>query len=302
MTSSILMLGLKTISLLLANKKGNKMKFNTNKIIAVAALALTLACSDTRPQAAAENVSQTPIVAETKESKVAPAGLEADVKPVVEEFAKPVVEEFAKPVVEEPAKPMVEKVSTDSLFPKGTNCKLAFSKEDLGNALIKGEAYVAPESHYGVNPAVDHAFEMAFAYNEGKLIVTANVAHEKKVCLKGASEGAVLVVKFEGDDLFYRAAGLHDRSCGTAKKITDRNAALGVYEIPVNSLLFKKALTQKVQFFGVQATKGVIIGSFLEDGSSKFRNGFRCAHEALGDQFDLSNDSRLINNSFKADK
>jgi len=278
------------------------MKFNTKQILAIAALALTLACSDTKPQASAVSTAQTPIAAETKESKVAPTKLEAAVKPAVEEPAKPAVEEPAKPIV--PAKPEVVSTKPTLDIPEGVNCDAAFSKNELEEALAKGEAYVASESHYAVNPEVDHAFEISLAYDNGKFLVTMNIVHEKKLCLKGASEEASLIIRFEDDETyFYRAKGLHKRNCGTAKKVSDKNAALAVYEIPVNSLLFKKALTSRIKFFGIQATKGVLIGNFLkEDGETKFRNGFRCAYNALGDQFDLSNDRKLIDNSFELEK
>jgi hypothetical protein len=76
--------------------------------------------------------------------------------------------------------------------------------------------------------------------------------------------------------------------------------ALGIFEIPINSIFMKKVLLHKPKLITIEVDTGFAKYEPIKDTDSEsVQNAFRCAFEALGDSYDLSDDSLLINNKLQ---
>lgn len=126
----------------------------------------------------------------------------------------------------------------------------------------------------------------------GKLQVVVNFFYvDKEVCIDQFSP---FFAAFE-DDSLHAIGGLQKTNC---KKVKDKSdpGAIGMYHLPVNSMLFKKLLFAKPTGIAVNTTKGMTAFKVYDEKNAKdFQNAIRCAYEAIGHKFDLSDDDVLVN-------
>jgi hypothetical protein len=124
-----------------------------------------------------------------------------------------------------------------------------------------------------------------------KLQVVANYFYvDKEVCV---DEFSPLFISFD-DGESHELNGLQKTNCKKVKS-KDEPGAIGMYHLPINSKLFKKLLFAKPKSITINVTKGMQKFDAYDEGNAKdFQNAVRCAYEALGHKFDLSNDDILV--------
>ena len=179
--------------------------------------------------------------------------------------------------------------------PKGTDCSKYFDKNAVELASEKSDnLYNSKERHiFTGEPSV---LLSNLVLKEDKLYLTNNLVNNKKVvCIKGNSG---MGIKFSDGEIF-AFVGKQKTNCKIIKDAFTDLGALGIYEIPLNSLFMKKILTATPTNIAYSLDTGSGFHTFRpvdEKEAVGLQNSFRCAFEALGGSYDLTDDSVLINN------
>jgi hypothetical protein len=178
----------------------------------------------------------------------------------------------------------------------GEGCGDVFSKDDMQKETKEGNPYGGVESYHTIGLDAKHIFNLNLMHFSGKLGLMIMLVHEKEQCIKGKADNAAAVVKF-ADGSYYKLKAVNEGNCGNATSVTDSSGAVGIFEIPMNSTFFKRALEDEISYIAVESTNGIVMSKFVTtDGPVKFRNGFRCAFDAFDRPYSLNDTSKLIDN------
>lgn len=204
-----------------------------------------------------------------------------------------------------------EKVTTNTVTKPSSNNTNATSNQnvDYRNTLnlVKGkdcEKFFAPDAsqQYQADGFYMNSRRSIFFSDGGiiltnfmlkynKLQVVANLFYvDKEVCI---DEFYPMFIMFD-DGEFHEINGLQKTNCKKVKS-KDEPGAIGMYHLPVNSKLFKKLLFSKPKGIAVNQKRGMEQFEIYDvDNAKDFQNAVRCAYEAIGHKFDLSNDDILV--------
>lgn len=257
----------------------------------VALILFSLACSD-KKEAPVTTPTDTQKPAKPEKPVVSSLSV-ADGEPIAKETVVAAVAKVQAPEPEAEKEPEIKRLDV----PNGVNCDAVFNKDDWSHAYKNNETYMSPTEFFAVAKEAIHVFAISVAFMNGELVFLIRFIHEKTMCVGGDEVGASLAVATKGEKVFKLKAA-HKRNCGTAKKVQQANGAAGLFTIPVNSLFFKKALTDEPHIF-VFDDKTKAIGALFIDKKSapELQNVLRCAYDAISFRFDLRDDKLLIDNT-----
>jgi len=179
--------------------------------------------------------------------------------------------------------------------PKGKECDSYFAKDAIDQASKNKGIYTNRKRAIFVgDPSI---LLTNFILNDNKLVFSANLINVKKpVCIKGFSP---MGIKLENEEIFF-FEGKQKPQCVRVDNPKEDVGALGIFEIPINSIFMKKVLLHKPKHITIEVDTGFAKYEPIKDTDSEsVQNAFRCAFEALGDSYDLSDDSLLINNKLQ---
>jgi|LauGreDrversion4_2_1035121.scaffolds.fasta_scaffold09417_2 hypothetical protein len=200
--------------------------------------------------------------------------------PIVEAKAEPKVVDAG--IVEDMNKPPVKKKSPI----QGVACGDFFDKESFEETVESGKLFVASKEYFLFAPKITHGTVVRIGYipNLKSLALFTTIVGEKKTCMAKNSLLAITLKDSDGELVVHSFDGIHTKNCGTAKKIQDKEKAVGIFPIPTNSNFFQNALIQEPIRVVYEVNNGKVMAfDHLEDVNvAEFRNGFRCAYEALG--------------------
>lgn len=183
--------------------------------------------------------------------------------------------------------------------PKGVNCESVFKKNATElMAQSKQGIYLGEEAFTYINNAKEIGMILIPLYRSGNFGFMVKLLHNNKVvCL---AKDAPFGFRFLGDNkTAYGLDGTHKPNCMKGN-YTPEDFAMGLYDFPINSIAFKKALEKDLEFVAIQADIGFLPAAPTDGANSTtaFKNMMRCVYEAVGSGVDLSNDNLLINNRF----
>ena len=181
--------------------------------------------------------------------------------------------------------------------PKGENCENVFKKNAAQISEEKAGVYGSEGRYRYINEEKETAMLVNLFYNSGTFGLMLRLAHKhKNICVE---HGAPFGMRFTSDkNVAYVLEGRHKSNC-TKLDGSKNDYAVGIYELPINSLAFKAMLENDLEFFAVQTSEGFTPMAAINstEGVTGFKNAVRCAYEAVGNNIDLSDNSSLINNS-----
>jgi hypothetical protein len=179
--------------------------------------------------------------------------------------------------------------------PKGKDCDSYFAKDAIDQANKNKGIYTNRKRAIFVgDPSI---LLTNLLLNDNKLVFSANLINVKtEVCIKGFSP---MGIKLENGDI-YLFDGRQKPQCVKVENPKEDVGALGIFEMPINSVFMKNILIHKPKIISLEVDTGFARYEPLKDADSEsLQNAFRCAFEALGDSYDLSDDSVLINNKLQ---
>lgn len=182
--------------------------------------------------------------------------------------------------------------------PKGKECEKYFAKDAIEQASKNNGMYTNTKRAIFVgDPSI---LLTNFILTNNKLVFSANLINVKTpVCIKGFSP---MGIKLEDDEI-YIFEGRQKPQCVRVDNPKEDVGALGIFEIPVNSVFMKKVLIHKPKIITLELDTGFARYEPIKDNDSEsIQNSFRCAFEALGSSYDLTDDSLLINNKLEKTK
>ena len=178
----------------------------------------------------------------------------------------------------------------------GESCNDVFDKDDMEKTLKAGDPYGGIKTYISIGIDAKHTFAMTMMNYAGKLGLMVMLVHKNEVCIKGKEEQAEAAIKF-ADGSYYKLKAVNVANCGTAESVNDSTGAVAIFDVPLNSTFFKKALHDEIKYIGVETKAGILISKFVTtDGPQDFRNGFRCAFDVFENKPNLDDESKLINN------
>ncbi len=190
--------------------------------------------------------------------------------------------------------------------PPGINCDNYFSKDfqsltDRKTDENKLGMYSAGSRFSYIDVKSESGFSGEVIYNNGRLFLTIRFVHpDKDLCF---NKNSTIAFGYSPEEV-YVLDGFHKANC--AKEHHNKelgNYTVGLYEIPINSLMFKKLLISGTprQFY-LDTAGPFISGVVMDDDSAfKFSNIARCAYESpLAEDLDIDGD--LIDNTLKFKK
>lgn len=176
--------------------------------------------------------------------------------------------------------------------PKGKECEKYFATDAIEQASKNNGMYTNTKRAIFVgDPSI---LLTNFILTNNKLVFSANLINVKKpVCIKGFSP---MGIQLEDGEI-YIFEGRQKPQCVRVDNPKEDVGALGIFEIPVNSVFMKKVLIHKPKIISLELDTGFARYEPVKDNDSEsIQNSFRCAFEALGSSYDLTDDSVLINN------
>ncbi len=189
-----------------------------------------------------------------------------------------------------------------SSVPAGKNCDVFFSKDfkiliDPILAPQNKGIYVNEMRTTFSNDKADSGLAMNFAYRDGKVLLMVNFLHtDKSICL-GA--GSPLSLGYAPEEM-YILKGRHKRNCVYENSNNLFNHyALGLYELPINSVFFKQLLLKGSPIFASIDTKSNVYTFKImnNETSTLLSNTARCIYETeLGKQIDIDSKDLIDNN------
>lgn len=181
--------------------------------------------------------------------------------------------------------------------PKGDNCENVFKKDAAQISEEKAGVYGSEGSYRYISPEKETAMVVNLFYKAGTFGLMLRMAHQNKnLCI---AHDAPFGMRFTSDkNVAYVLDGQHKSNC-TKLDGSKNDYAVGIYELPINSLAFKALLETDLEFFAVQTSEGFTpMGAINStEGVTGLKNAVRCAYEAVGNNIDLSDNASLINNS-----
>ena len=189
-----------------------------------------------------------------------------------------------------------------SSVPAGKNCEVFFEKgfKLLADPILAPQnkgIYVNEMRTTFASNKEDSGLAINFAYRDGKVILMVNFLHtDNSICLAG---GSPLALGYSPEEM-YILKGRHRKNC-VYENSNDlfKQYALGLYELPINSVLFKQLLLKGSPIFASIDTKSDVYSFKLMDNdtSSLLSNTARCIYETeLGEQIDVNSNDLLDNN------
>jgi hypothetical protein len=169
---------------------------------------------------------------------------------------------------------------------QGVTCKSFFDKESFEESNTKGELFVASREYFLFTTKITHGTTVRIGYipRTKDLALFTTIVGNKKTCMSKNSLLAITLKDSSGNLVVHSFEGIHTKNCGTAKKIQDKEKAVGIFPIPINSNFFQNALLQEPIRLVYEVNNGQVMAfDHLEDTNvAEFRNGLRCAYEAIG--------------------
>lgn len=169
---------------------------------------------------------------------------------------------------------------------QGVDCKNFFDKDSLDEAVSKDEMFVAAREYFLFSSGITHGTTVRIGYmpKQKKIGLFTTIVGDTKTCLSKNSMIAVTLKDGDGGLVVHSFDGVHTKNCGTAKKIQDKNKAVGIFPVPINSNFLQNVLLHEPIKIVYEVNNGNVMGfNHLEDiNIAELRNGFRCAYEALG--------------------
>ena len=179
------------------------------------------------------------------------------------------------------------------------DCEPYFS-EDAMSVEEKDGTYISPKQLGFMSKDKEYGAILHVAYTEGEVYILSSVTSNPPVCIK---KNAVMGLKFENDEKMYAERSVDDGECIPGRHIDKELKATVVHKIPINSLMFKKLMTENLEAVGLDTNDVPLVLLPFNDESKGFvKNVFECVYVAVGKNIDLSSDNLLINNGFLPNK
>jgi hypothetical protein len=178
--------------------------------------------------------------------------------------------------------------------PKGKDCENYFSK-NAGADAVKEEMYISPKRVGFLAKNQEYGAVLQVVYTGGEVTVILKVTKDEAMCAK---ENAPLGIKFVHDNTAYVERGHSKENCIPGRLINKDKFAMTIHRIPINSLMFKRLLTESIEIIATETTEDMIIMAPLNaEHQNNVKNIFRCVYESVGNSVNLTNDSLLIQNA-----
>jgi len=186
----------------------------------------------------------------------------------------------------------VETKKSSLIIPKGEDCDKYFPLDAVKKSKKNGGYFINEKRSLYLN---DHGVLLTnVMIKQMKLYLTVNILNKKRtVCLK---QNSILGVGFSQYHT-HVTNGSFDSNCNDLSDPIGVGA-VGAFEIPLNSTLFKDLLRNPPLVLGVELEQfgNSFFKAIKEETAIDLQNTFRCAYEAFGgaDQINLENDDLLI--------
>ncbi len=182
--------------------------------------------------------------------------------------------------------------------PKGKDCENYFSK-NAGADAVKEEMYISPKRVGFLAKNQEYGAVLQVVYTGGEVTVILKVTKDEAMCAK---ENAPLGIKFINDTTAYVERGHNKENCIPGRLVNKDKFAMTIHRVPINSLMFKRLLTESIEIIATETTEDMIIMAPLNaEHQNNVKNIFRCVYESVGNSVNLTNDSLLIQNAKSSD-
>jgi len=175
-------------------------------------------------------------------------------------------------------------------IPETVDCEKFFTAEGIAEAHKTNSPYIADKEYFLIEKNADYVLTLRLGYlpQEKFLAIFMTTAGKKKVCYDKETSLMFTLLHDEdtGERRSYMLDGIHNQNCGTARKVQDKNKAVGIYLVPERSKFFQFAMVARS--IGAWAIiehknyKGIVCQHYSENHSLALMNGFRCAYKAMG--------------------
>jgi len=189
-----------------------------------------------------------------------------------------------------------EKVS----IPKGKDCDVYFPQDAMAQSKKNNNFFI--NERRSIYTGDEGILLTNLLIKDTKFHLAINILNGNKViCIK---ENSLLGVRIFENNNTHLIKGDFDRNC---KQQSDPkgNGAIGLFEVPLNSTLFKELLTKKVGVIGVGLDNvNALFKPLDQETALDLQNAARCAYDAFGGEetINLSNDNLLIDTVYHVDK
>jgi hypothetical protein len=186
----------------------------------------------------------------------------------------------------------VETKNSSLSIPKGEDCEKYFPLDAVKKSKKNGGFFINEKRSIYLN---DYGVLLTnVMIKQMKLYLTVNILNKRRtICIK---QNSVLGVGF-GQYHTHITNGSFESNCNDLSDPTGAGA-VGAFEIPLNSTLFKDLLRNPPLVLGVELKQfgNSLFKAIKEETAIELQNTFRCVYEAFGgaDQINLENDDLLI--------
>jgi len=185
---------------------------------------------------------------------------------------------------------------TPDNIPKGVKCESAFPENPLAKkgSSEKEKLFISTSVMFFGSTKSKYAGYSFFTWNGANLFFATRVMGDYLFCL--TAKGPIAFSFADGTN--YIADGQHDTKCSQKEDGKDYHVAVGFFEIPLNSTLFKKMLFGDLTSISVYVNNKIQVIPILDlDTSTALKNTARCARTSIAKNIDYSNDFYLIDNN-----
>ncbi len=184
--------------------------------------------------------------------------------------------------------------------PKGKDCDVYFPQDAMAQSKKNNNFFI--NKRRSIYTGDEGILLTNLVIKDTKFQLAINILNGNKViCIK---ENSMIGLRISENNNTHLIKGNFSRNC---KQQSDPKGtgAIGLFEIPLNSTLFKELLTKKVGVIGVGLDNvNALFKPFSEETALELQNATRCAYESFGGEetINLSNENLLIDTVYHADK